>query len=235
MKGHKKLNKKETVDASAVGDDRFAEVYSDPRFMKVPQKMKKVVIDERFKKALKKDKEFNLVQKVDKYGKRVNKQDNTMSAFYHLDDEEEKGATKGKKSKVEESDRDEVPQPAGASKYYDDDGKFKWDAQSSSEEEDGLSDEESSEDVQDIKPSKREIHSDDEEDEESDMDTNVQKMLPKTVPDSEVVIGKRLALTNMDWDNLTAIDILSIFNSLCKGGDMFIRKVEIYPSLFGLE
>ena len=38
----------------------------------------------------------------------------------------------------------------------------------------------------------------------------------------------------MDWDNLTAVDILSLFSSFCKG-DMFISKVEIFPSLFGLE
>jgi hypothetical protein len=50
-----------------------------------------------------------------------------------------------------------------------------------------------------------------------------------------VVIGKRLALTNMDWDNLTAVDILAIFNSLCRGTDMLVHKVEILPSLYGLE
>ena len=38
----------------------------------------------------------------------------------------------------------------------------------------------------------------------------------------------------MDWDALNATDILALFNSLCKG-DMFVTKVEIYPSLFGLE
>ncbi len=38
----------------------------------------------------------------------------------------------------------------------------------------------------------------------------------------------------MDWDNLNAVDILSLFTSLCKG-EMFITKVEIFPSLFGLE
>ena len=61
----------------AKADDRFNEVYSDPRFMTVPKKLKKVEIDDRFKKALT-SKEFNLVQKVDKYGHTVNKQDNTM-------------------------------------------------------------------------------------------------------------------------------------------------------------
>jgi hypothetical protein len=43
--------------------------------------LKKVEIDGRFKKALA-SKEFNLVQKVDKYGRRVDKEDTTMKAFY---------------------------------------------------------------------------------------------------------------------------------------------------------
>lgn len=54
------------------------------------------------------------------------------------------------------------------------------------------------------------------------------------VESENVKIGKRLALTNMDWDALNATDILALFNSFCKG-DMLITKVEIYPSLFGIE
>jgi hypothetical protein len=38
----------------------------------------------------------------------------------------------------------------------------------------------------------------------------------------------------MDWDNISALDILALFTSFCKG-EMAIYKVEIYPSLFGLE
>lgn len=90
-------------------DDRFNEVYNDPRFMTVPKKLKKVEIDDRFKKALT-SKEFNLVQKVDKYGHTVNKQDNTMKQFYQI------------------KDKDNKEQSQAESKYYDDDGKFKWDA-----------------------------------------------------------------------------------------------------------
>lgn len=40
--------------------------------MKVPQKLKKVEIDDRFKGLLT-DKKFNIVAKVDKYGRKVNK------------------------------------------------------------------------------------------------------------------------------------------------------------------
>ncbi len=52
--------------------------------------------------------------------------------------------------------------------------------------------------------------------------------------EEKIKIGKRLALTNVDWDNLNAVDLLALFTSLCKG-DMLVTKVEIYPSLFGLE
>ena len=62
-------------------DTRFSEVNTDPRFMRVPSKVKKVEIDDRFKQALT-SKEFNLVQKVDKRGRKVAKQDTTMQQFY---------------------------------------------------------------------------------------------------------------------------------------------------------
>ena len=91
--------------------------------MKVPKKMKQVKIDPRFKKALK-SKEFNLVQKVDKYGKRVDKQDTTMQAFYKLDE-----------SEGEKQSEEEAPKGGANQKYYDEEGKFKWEAQSSSEDE----------------------------------------------------------------------------------------------------
>jgi hypothetical protein len=184
-------------------DERFREVYSDPRFMTVPKKVKKVEIDDRFKKALT-SKEFNLIQKVDKYGHRVDKQDTTMKQFYKVKD-----ATTGEQTKDH-------------NKYYDDEGKFKWDAHSSSEDDD-------------------EAHSDDTEEAvhmlQQDEDSNVwseEEGAEKDAAADQVQPGLRLALTNMDWDNLNATDILALFSSLCKG-DMLVKKVEIYPSLFGLE
>ena len=47
-------------------------------------------------------------------------------------------------------------------------------------------------------------------------------------------LGKRIALNKMDWDVVTAVDLLALFTSLCKG-DKIVKRVEIYPSLFGLE
>jgi hypothetical protein len=52
--------------------------------MKVPSKVRKVEIDDRFKKGLT-SREFNTVAKVDKYGNKVDKLDNTMLKFYNLE------------------------------------------------------------------------------------------------------------------------------------------------------
>jgi len=101
-------------------------------------------------------------------------------------------------------------------KYYDEEGKFKWDAQSSSSESE-----------------QSESEKDEEQEEESDVDLDeIVNADVKIV--EEVDIGKRLALTNMDWDNINATDLLALFTSLCKG-EMIITKVEIMPSLYGIE
>ena len=66
---------------------------------------------------------------------------------------------------------------------------------------------------------------DEEEEEEDDESIWSAKDEAKEVQkDGEIQIGKRLALTNIDWDNITAVDILALFSSLCKG-DMFVEKV----------
>ena len=44
-------------------------------------------------------------------------------------------------------------------------------------------------------------------------------------------------MTNLDWDSISAVDLLALFNSLCtqSSASMRIDKVEIYPSQFGIE
>jgi hypothetical protein len=50
-------------------------------------------------------------------------------------------------------------------------------------------------------------------------------------------VGSRLAVTNLDWDAISAIDLLVLFRSFCHtvGASASIDKVQIYPSLFGIE
>jgi len=58
--------------------------------------------------------------------------------------------------------------------------------------------------------------------------------VPLGETNQEEGIGTRLALNKQDWDNVTAEDLFAIFSSLLKG-EHVVTKVEIYPSLFGIE
>ena len=90
-------------------DKRFDKVFSDPRFMVAPKKVSKVKIDSRFQ-GMFKEKQFNVVAKVDKYGKKVNKKDNHVLKNYYTgeqsgdssssgEDDDEKQERKKKKVK----------------------------------------------------------------------------------------------------------------------------------------
>ena len=72
-----------------------------------------------------------------------------------------------------------------------------------------------------------------EDDEESDV-WDEDADIPYEETSNTEGVGKRLALNKMDWDSVGAVDILALFSSLCSG-DKVVTKVEIYPSLFGLE
>ena len=89
-------------------DDRFKELKSDPRYLEMPQKQKKVKIDkERFGKIFDKKSEFNTIGKFDKTGKRIDQKDKMMDKYYQQEDDEGK-------------------------KFYDEEGNFNWEQGSSS-------------------------------------------------------------------------------------------------------
>ena len=82
--------------------------------------------------------------KVDKYGNRVDTQDSMMSKFYDLENSKSKTHMQEKVVKgLSERDQEvENSNEGSGEKFYDEEGKFKWDAKSSSEGEDENSDEE---------------------------------------------------------------------------------------------
>ncbi|XP_054707602.1 ESF1 homolog [Uloborus diversus] len=57
--------------------------------------------------------------------------------------------------------------------------------------------------------------------------------LNEDAPDADQ-ITKRLAVCNMDWDRIRAVDLMSVFNSF-KPSDGCIYSVKIYPSDYGLK
>ena len=134
-KDKKKAPSKTFLTDDSQADSRFARVYKDPSFMVAPNKEKKVAIDSRFK-GMFSDKQFNVVAKVDKYGKKINKKDEYALQNYYQkdsesgseesdksDDQSSEGKQVKKEKKVEQSDDSE--EDIGK-KYYDSDGKFDW-------------------------------------------------------------------------------------------------------------
>lgn len=193
-------------------DERFAEIKKDPRFLEMQKSKKKVKIDKkRFNKVF--DKEFNTIGKFDKTGKRVNIKDKTMQGFYEQASDKDSDDEDGSESE------DEQAVESKANKFYDEDGNFQWKNDEESSSSSGSDDEEEGEQEQS------------EEEMERLWDENDGIPYEETVKED---LGNRLALNKMDWDVMTAVDILAIFNSLCQG-DRIVKKVEIYPSLYGIE
>jgi len=129
-----------------MSDKRFEKVYSDPRFMVAPKKVSKVKIDKRFEGMFNK-KEFNVVAKVDKYGRRVEQKDtHALQNYYKQDssgsekdgDEEgededasDSGSSSENNPEVEVEKKDEGSGSEAGKKYYDSNGKFHWTGDSS--------------------------------------------------------------------------------------------------------
>ena len=72
-------------------------------------------------------------------------------------------------------------------------------------------------------------------DEDSEVEIAAENDVPQGELEEESQAGTRLAMYKMDWDITNAADILAIFQSLCRSGEHIVTKVEIYPSLLGLE
>ena len=190
-------------------DDRFAHITSDPRFRTLRKADKRVKVDKRFSKMFT-EKKFTLKYSVDKRGKRTNKKEEDLNKFYDLSDSE---TERPKQSLDQESDQginSESLEPIEKPKIPNARGV-------DTEEESELSSSSESEDSEG--ETEELIH------EWNEFD--------KDVPKTET-FSKRLAICNLDWDRISARDLLVLVNSF-KPSDGSILSVKIYPSEFGKE
>jgi hypothetical protein len=65
-----------------------------------------------------------------------------------------------------------------------------------------------------------------------DEDDPFQEIEQKEIPTGDET--NKIAVMNIDWENITALDLFVLFSSFCKG-NMKIQKVEIYPSECGIK
>lgn len=200
-----------------ITDPRFAKVHSDPRFQKLPTRKTKVAIDSRFKELFT-DERFKVSSaKVDKRGKRKGTEtENPLRRYYEVEEEDEEEKVK---EKVTEKEEEEVADEE-ESEVVERLKKTREMSESEDDDEDE-SDEMTTSDTDDddggvgVDP----------DDGASDMEEEIQRIEKET---------HRLAVVNMDWDYVKAVDLLVLFNSfLPKGGQ--ILSVAVYPTDFGLK
>ena len=154
------------------------------------------------------DPEFSSKAKVDRYGRKLPKDSGRkeMERLYRLDDDH---------GKDEIDDDEEVEKELRRAeerfRSTKDTGFSSSSEESSSEDEDEVDDQEAND-----------VFGFSDQQEEGD----------DGVPKGEV--SSRIAVVNLDWDNIRAVDLMAVFSSF-SGGEERILKVSVYPSEFGKE
>ncbi|KAI9731375.1 MAG: pre-rRNA-processing protein esf1 [Cirrosporium novae-zelandiae] len=211
--------------SSSITDSRFTNIETDPRFRIPSKRQTHVHLDKRFAHILKNE-EFARKAKVDRYGRKLPKDAGRkqLERFYRIDPEDEE-------EKDVEEDNESLPEVENPEDIDDDDEVQKelarMERKRDPARDGGFSDSSSSE----------ESSSDGEEDEEEEEEKD-EFGLPEQrgeldgIPLGEVT--SRIAVVNLDWDNIRAEDLMTVFSSFTPGSGK-VLKVSIYPSEFGRE
>ena len=197
------------ADVTALSDPRFADFATDPKFRLPSKKHTRTKIDSRFSRMLKDD-DFTNTATVDRYGRKLSQtgKKKALQRLYQPEESEEEE----KDEKVVEEDDVVEKELMMADKKYDAarGGGF------SSSEDDGESEIEEGIEV---------------EKEEAGAFPDM-KAEQNSVPMGEVT--NRIAVVNLDWDNIRAEDLYAVFSSFLSGGGR-IEKLAVYQSEFGKE
>ncbi|EXJ65980.1 uncharacterized protein A1O5_10957 [Cladophialophora psammophila CBS 110553] len=203
-----------TSTGPRITDPRFANIQFDPRY-RLPGKKSKVKVDKRFARVLE-DEDFVKRAKVDRYGRPL-----------------ESHAERKRLKRKYEFDSDEEGKDDEQSDAPDDDGEV--------QQELGRIEKKTRDPLREGRDSGSESSSDettsDEESEEGEAATleeevGVGPTQPTDVPTGEVT--SRIAIVNLDWDNIRAADLMAVFTSFLPSSGSLL-KVSIYPSEFGKE
>jgi hypothetical protein len=187
-------------------DERFAHLLSNPRFKQLPKTESKVKIDKRFQ-GMFDDERFNVKQKVDKYGRHLNKKEEDLKKYYRIssgessDEAEQEEAIPGN---AEITSGNVMPKSIEKKlkslevDYIRGEGVLQSDS----------SDDESSEEEveEELEHEWGELDQDAERTEDS---------------------SRRIACMHMDWDRIRAVDIMVLCNSFIPAGAGSVLSVKV--------
>ncbi|KAF2228068.1 hypothetical protein BDZ85DRAFT_255358 [Elsinoe ampelina] len=220
----------------AKGDDRFAALSSDPRYRIPNSKNARVAVDKRFSRMFKEgDKDFNRQARVDKYGRPVQKEKSKelrgLERVYRAEDEE---SEEGDEDEEDNEEEEKLARRKGRGREK----KREIMIEDESVDEDEEVEAELQRVGREYDPAREGGFESSSEEESSDEDDAVEAELPEEgdeeaqVPMGEV--SRRLAVVNLDWDNIRATDIMAVAGSFAPP-DGRINSVVVYPSEFGKE
>nr|XP_010917202.1 pre-rRNA-processing protein ESF1 [Elaeis guineensis] len=212
---------------SRITDPRFSSAHFDPRFQRMPKRESKVVIDSRFSRMFSEKNFSTSSAPIDKRGKaRKEKGVNPLLHYYLHQDEEGDGETETKEEETDElrEGSPELPRKASKSAYE----------LEVSEEEKGEKEEDFAASESDESTSTSE--EDDYDDDEYSVGSDICQYLMADHKDTPMTdkVTYRLAVVNMDWEHIKAVDLYVVMSScLPKGGQ--VLSVAVYPSEFGFK
>jgi hypothetical protein len=193
-----------------VTDTRFSSFTTDPRFRLPSKKHARTKVDKRFSRMLK-DEDFSNTAKVDRYGRKLSgsAKKEALQRLYQPEEDEDEDE-EGSEAGVEVEDDDVVEKELKrAEKGYD---AARGGGFSSSEDEE-------------------------EEEEEEEVEVENGEEFPDMHEQSGVPMGEvssRIAVVNLDWDNIRAVDLMAVFSSFVPAGGKIV-KLSVYQSEFGKE
>ncbi|KAM7346415.1 uncharacterized protein ACRADG_006361 isoform 1-T3 [Cochliomyia hominivorax] len=240
-------------------DERFQHLVSDPRFKSLPKQQRKVKIDKRFQGMFTNDK-FKVKYTVDKYGRRINKSTSEdLKKYYELDSsEEESDDEEIEKEEKHEKDNEEEDELSHQDASEEDEDVEREKEEKAIIQQDSDLDENDAlvSDGEEVPKTLRErlvdpnidyargegrLITDSSSDDETSEDDEDPEMYIDHVwgeLDNEAETTeestKRLAVCNMDWDRIRAVDLMVLFSSFLPPGGSVV-SVKIFPSEFGKE
>ena len=200
--------------------DRYEKVFNDPKFKPIPKKIHKVELNDNRFNAMFSNKDFYSTSKVDKYGKLKNLKNNKhQMEEYYIKNENKNTKNKSKPEKEKDKEKKKEKEKEKEKDIEEEEeGEENEDEENEGEEEES----DTSEEFQQFLENMNQQNMEDLKDEE----------VEENIPMGEET--SRIAIQNIDWTNIHALDLFVLLNSFCKGNQK-VLKVEIYPSEYGMK